>query len=328
MAGEVFLEDDDRTVSVDLVEGSATAATTGPIAPTTGPIVPTLGRTPPADDRPPFAPPSPAAPSRPTIVSRLGRWPAVPPAVSLIVAAAVGLLVLLAFLSRAPSDDGTLTVPPTSSPGPPVDTGPPDPAPPGGQEPGDAAAGTDPDGSDETAIDPGLPASADDGGRPDDDGGVDDVPGPGPTDQPTPTATPEPSPDPTSTVPPATGSTTPTTSPPSSATSAPPSSTSSTTTTTVDEPPRELLGRPLRITEPVRPVRGEVGVPVDERVLVQGGDGGELRFAADGLPEGVTIDERTGQIAGTPERAGVYQVFLAVRDGADFASQGITWIVE
>lgn len=56
-------------------------------------------------------------------------------------------------------------------------------------------------------------------------------------------------------------------------------------------------------------------------------DGDYLTYHAIGLPQGVTIDRRTGEITGRPPEAGTYHVRVAVDDGNSFQVRPFHWIV-
>lgn len=53
--------------------------------------------------------------------------------------------------------------------------------------------------------------------------------------------------------------------------------------------------------------------------------GGALTYAASGLPSGLSIDEATGVVSGTPSTAGLYSVTLTVGNGTASTSSRILW---
>ncbi len=56
-------------------------------------------------------------------------------------------------------------------------------------------------------------------------------------------------------------------------------------------------------------------------------DGSPLTFTHTGLPLGVTMNSRTGQITGTPNTAGTYNVTIFVNDGLKTVSRSFVWTV-
>jgi hypothetical protein len=70
---------------------------------------------------------------------------------------------------------------------------------------------------------------------------------------------------------------------------------------------------------------GYTGTAVAIPMSATDADGDALTYSASGLPTGVTIAPTTGNISGTPTKAGIYAVSVTVSDGRASVSQPFTW---
>jgi hypothetical protein len=71
------------------------------------------------------------------------------------------------------------------------------------------------------------------------------------------------------------------------------------------------------------------GTEVSVQIDAMASAGGPLRYQADGLPRGVSIDPSTGEIAGmlSPDSAGVYNARVTVFEEMHSASRPFSWVV-
>jgi subtilase family serine protease len=72
---------------------------------------------------------------------------------------------------------------------------------------------------------------------------------------------------------------------------------------------------------------GRVGTKVQVRVQARDGAGLRLTFTAADLPAGLTINQRTGLISGTPRRAGWRTVLVRAADGRGAATVVFRWTI-
>jgi hypothetical protein len=71
---------------------------------------------------------------------------------------------------------------------------------------------------------------------------------------------------------------------------------------------------------------GEFGTPFYDAYLVTNA-AGNVRFAASGLPPGLTVDRTNGIVSGTPTNAGTFQVVISATDGHDTISCNMGMII-
>lgn len=81
-------------------------------------------------------------------------------------------------------------------------------------------------------------------------------------------------------------------------------------------------GNTLSVTHPGRTINGFYGQPVDLQLVASSSGGGPVRFSQWNLPDGLTLDEATGRITGSPVSLGAYGIPIYVTD-ATGASVGI-----
>ncbi|MCB2223481.1 MAG: putative Ig domain-containing protein [Actinobacteria bacterium] len=82
------------------------------------------------------------------------------------------------------------------------------------------------------------------------------------------------------------------------------------------------------VVEPLDDREGLVGDEVDFQAAASSPDGEVLTWSASGLPDGISVEEATGQVQGTLEAAGVFDVEVTVSDGRGLTgSAGFTWTV-
>ncbi len=70
-----------------------------------------------------------------------------------------------------------------------------------------------------------------------------------------------------------------------------------------------------------------VGEAVSLGISASDGNGDTLNYSAAGLPAGLTIDETTGQMGGTPTAVGTYAVTVTVDDGQDSTDTAFSWVI-
>ena len=71
---------------------------------------------------------------------------------------------------------------------------------------------------------------------------------------------------------------------------------------------------------------GRVGVALRFTIAATDSAGAPLRYAATGLPAGLSVDARTGLVTGVPTRAGVAHVTLLITDGRGGSVAGqLSW---
>ncbi|MCX5399240.1 M4 family metallopeptidase [Streptomyces sp. NBC_00102] len=76
-------------------------------------------------------------------------------------------------------------------------------------------------------------------------------------------------------------------------------------------------------TEPV-----SLGQPVHRRIVATSTRPGPLRYTAEHLPKGLSLDRTTGLITGTPKKTGTYRTTITLRDSAgDTRRLPVTWTV-
>ncbi len=107
---------------------------------------------------------------------------------------------------------------------------------------------------------------------------------------------------------------------------------------TATPPPEDPTEAPIEPTQPsdlgdpsINPVSDQstpTGSSVSLQIQATDPDGGALRYIAEGLPAGLSMDAASGVISGTPTQPGTYPVSIRVVAGdGDEASTGFTWTV-
>ena len=73
---------------------------------------------------------------------------------------------------------------------------------------------------------------------------------------------------------------------------------------------------------------GSVGTPASLQIHASDSDGGALTYGASGLPQGLTINDSTGLISGTPTTAGSYPVTVRATDASGPSSTAVfSWTI-
>ncbi len=76
------------------------------------------------------------------------------------------------------------------------------------------------------------------------------------------------------------------------------------------------------------PQTGAVGLPVSLQIDASDGDNDPLIYSASGLPTGLSIDNQTGLITGTPTAMGVYTVTVSASDAEESDSAVFDWTID